>query len=105
MAQRTPGILPSAETTRSRLRRNSATMRSTASCGPRNAATPASCTKAAVQEFELMTSLVSGSARRRGTTPKPRRQPVIAYALEKPSERMTRSRMPGSAAMERCGSS
>jgi len=58
-----------------------------------------------VQELELITSRVSGSARRRGTTPKPRRQPVIAYVLENPSERMVRSRMPGSAAIDRCGSS
>ena len=100
-----PGVARKAETTRSRRRRYSATIRSTGSCGPRKAASPASCTNAAVQELELMTSLVTGSTSARGKTPYPSRQPVIAYAFEKPSASTTRSRIPGSAASEVCCSS
>src|SRR5918912_642136 len=94
-----------AQMARSRRRRTSATIRSTGSWVPRSASSPASWTNAAVHALEVITNRVSVSARRRGTTPNPSRHPVIAYAFEKPSHRMTRARIPESAATERCGSS
>ena len=95
-----PGIALSAGTRKSRLRRNSATISSTASCGPSRAATPASWTNGGTHEVELTISRVRGSTSSEGTAAYPRRHPVMANVFEKPSRRIVRSSMPGSDAID-----
>ena len=64
-----PSMAFSPWTIRSRRRRNSATIRSTESCGPRSAAAPATWVKAAAQEVALVASWVMRSASGVGITP------------------------------------
>ena len=68
-AQRKPGIAFRPFTMTSRRRRNSATIASTASCGPSSAAMPARWVKLAVQELELTISWSTASASHSGITP------------------------------------
>ena len=75
-------------------------MSSTTPCGPRNAASPASWTNAAVQVLELIISRTACGANAGGKTPHSRRQPVIAYAFENPSARIVRSDIPGNVATD-----
>src|ERR1700685_2735782 len=88
----------------SRRVRNSATMAATPSWGPSRAAISAYWLNAEVQETELIASLVTGSTSAVGKTPKPSRQPVMAYVFDQPSSRMVRSAMPSNSSTLACGS-
>ncbi len=90
---------------RDRRARNSSTMASTASCGPVKASTAAICEKADVHETELMIRRLKAGTSAGGTAAKPRRQPVMANVLLKPSRRIVRSAMPGNEAIEMCSPS
>src|SRR6516225_8036666 len=81
-----PGMSFRLATMTSRRRRNSATISATPSCGPSSAAIAAYWLNAEVQETELIASRVTGSTSADGNTPKPSRQPVIAYVFDQPSE-------------------
>jgi len=83
---------------------NSSTIRATSSCGPFSASIAAICSKLLVHETLLMISLLNGSTSAGGRIAKPRRQPVIAHALLKPSSTIVRSAIPGSDAIETCSS-
>ena len=87
-------------TTSSRRARNSSSILATSSWGPVSATSPAFWTNVAVHELELFMSAAMWRAIGSGMIPKPSRQPVIAYVLEKPSTTTVRSAMPGSVAMD-----
>jgi hypothetical protein len=89
-----PGMSFRPATMVSRRRRNSSTIRSTGSHGPSRAAIAAYWLNAEVHETELIASLVTGSTRAGGKTPKPSRQPVMAKVLDQPSSRIVRSAIP-----------
>src|SRR5260370_12692595 len=89
-------------TTTSLRRRNSATISATPSCGPSSAAIAAYWLNAEVQDTELIASLVTGSTSAGGKTPKPSRQPVIAYVFDQPSSKMVRSAMPSKSSTLLC---
>ena len=88
----------------SRRLRNSATIAATPSCGPSSAAIAAYWLNAEVQETELIASRVTGSTSAAGKTPKPSRQPVIAYVFDHPSSRIVRSAIPSKSSTLACAS-
>ena len=55
-----------------------------------------------MHDTELMTSLVTGSTRAGGKTPKPSRQPVIAKVFDHPSSRIVRSAIPSTSSTLAC---
>src|ERR1035438_8916833 len=87
-------------TTKSRRLRYSASMAVTDSCGPRNASTEAFWAMELGFDVEWLWSLVMAVTMGAGTSPKPMRQPVMAYVLESDPATSTVSLEPGREAME-----
>ena len=95
-----PSIRLSPLTITSRRSRNAFTISATSGGRLVSAAVPARWVNVAVQETEFATSFVTGSTSGHGNTPYPRRQPVIANVLLKPSSRIVRSAIPSSRRIE-----
>ena len=77
-----------------RRRSYSATMRRTSVSAPVSATRAASCAVVGADMIPYWWTLRMPSRMSRGAAAQPTRQPVMAYALEKPPSRIVRSRAP-----------
>src|SRR5208283_4039863 len=90
----------SRSTTKSRRWRYSASIADTDSCGPRSASTAPFWQNDVGFDVEWLCSLVMAVTIGAGASPKPMRQPVIAYVLDSDPATSTVSFDPGSDAIE-----